>query len=165
MTRLVTLVAAIAIGFPVLANAVRPDCEPARCAVQSAIARDCSCEGSTNHGRYVSCVAHVVKRLSHDGLVPTNCKGKVTRCAARSICGKAGFVTCQIPTDTCDLTTGFCVDDPAIACLTDLDCGAKCKIKSSAEGCMARGGVPSAAANCCAGCGGSPSGAFLDGVR
>jgi len=164
MTRLVTLLAAMAIGVPTLSTAARPDCEPARCAVQAAIAQQCSCETATNHGRYVSCVAHVVKALSHQGLVPTNCKGKVTRCAARSTCGKEGFVTCLIPTDTCDLTTGFCVEDPTIACLTDVDCGAKCKVKSSAEGCEARGGVVSTASSCCASCG-SPSGAFLDAPR
>jgi hypothetical protein len=109
-------------------------------------------------------VAHVVKRLSQQGLVPTNCKGKVTRCAARSTCGKPGFVTCLIPTDVCDLATGTCVDDPTITCLTDVDCGAKCKTKSSAERCEARGGTVSPAASCCASCG-SPSGAFLDGLR
>jgi len=161
MTRLMTLAAAIAISVPTLATAARPDCEPARCAVQAAIAAECTCETATNHGRYVSCVAHVVKRLSQQGQVPTNCKGKVTRCAAHSVCGKAGFVTCQIPTDTCDLTTGFCVNNPALACLTDVDCGARCKIASSADRCMGRGGIVSAAANCCANCGGSPSGAFL----
>ena len=134
MTRLMILATAIAIGFPTLGAAARPDCEPARCAVQLAIAAECTCETATNHGRYVSCVAHVVKRFSDQGLIPTNCKGKVTRCAAHSTCGKPGFVTCLIPTDTCDLTTGFCVDDPTIPCLTDVDCGAKCKIKSSSDG-------------------------------
>ena len=164
MTRFLTLAAAIAIGLPALATASRPDCEPARCAVQAAIADECTCETATNHGRYVSCVAHVVKQLSRQGLVPTNCKGKLTRCAANSVCGKPGFVTCLIPTDTCDLTTGFCVEDPTIACTTDVDCGAKCKIKSSAESCVDRGGTPSASATCCASCG-SPSGAFLGDVR
>jgi hypothetical protein len=129
--------------------------------VQAAIAQECTCETATNHGRYVSCVAHVVKRLSQQGLIPTNCKGKVTRCAARSTCGKLEFVTCQIPTDVCDLTTGFCTKDPTLACLTDLDCGAKCKIKSSAERCTAKGGTVGTASNCCASCG-SPSGAFLE---
>jgi len=164
MTRLMTLAAAIAIGFPALATASRPDCEPARCAVQSTIARECPCAEATNHGRYVSCVAHVVKRLSQQGLVPTNCKGKITRCSAGSTCGKPGFVTCLIPTDTCDLTTGTCTDDPAVACVTDVDCGAKCKVKSSADGCASRGGTVGAATNCCASCG-SPSGAFLDDRR
>jgi len=138
-------------GAPAV-QAARVDCEPARCAVQAAIATECSCEGATNHGRYVSCVAHVVRRLAAEGTIPINCKGKVTRCAARSTCGKPGFVACQIPTDACDLTTGTCVKDPTLACTTDLDCGAKCKIKSSADRCAARGGVIGTASSCCADC-------------
>ena len=135
------------------AHAVKVDCEPARCATQSAVAAECPCEGQANHGQYVSCVAHVVRRLASDGTIPINCKGKVTRCAAKSTCGKPGFVTCLIPTDTCDLTTGFCIDDPTIACTTDLDCGAKCKIKSTADGCVARSGVVGTSTTCCASCG------------
>lgn len=158
MSKLMTMAAALVISLASVAAAASPDCEPARCAVQAAIAQECSCETATNHGRYVSCVAHVVKRLSEQGLIPTNCKGKVTRCAARSICGKPEFVTCQVPTDACDLTTGFCAKSPTLACLTDLDCGAKCKIKSSAERCTDRGGVVGTAPNCCASCG-SPSAA------
>ncbi len=147
----------IALGLLALAItpswAARPDCEPARCAVQAAIADECPCDGQENHGRYVSCVAHVVKRLSAPGgPIPTNCKGKVTRCAARSTCGKPGFVTCLTPADTCDLTTGTCVEDPSLVCLTDLDCGAKCKIRSSAESCELRGGTVGTASNCCANC-------------
>jgi len=163
MRKLVTLVTLV-IGLSGLAWAGRPDCEPARCAVQSTIARECPCAEATNHGQYVSCVAHVVKRLSQQGLVPTNCKGKITRCSAGSTCGKPGFVTCLIPTDTCDLTTGTCTDDPAIVCTTDVDCGAKCKVKSSTDGCTSRGGVVGTATNCCASCA-SPSGAFLDNLR
>jgi hypothetical protein len=163
MTKLMTLVTLV-IGLSGLAWAGRPDCEPARCAVQSTIARECPCADATNHGRYVSCVAHVVKRLSQQGLVPTNCKGKITRCSAGSTCGKPGFVTCLIPTDTCDLTTGTCTDDPTIVCTTDVDCGAKCKIKSSSDGCASRGGVVGGATNCCASCA-SPSGAFLSEMR
>ena len=134
------------------AGAAQVDCEPARCAVQAAIAAECQCAESSNHGRYVSCVAHVVKRLSGEGLVPVNCKGKVTRCAARSTCGKAGFVTCHIPTDTCDLTTFTCVRDPNLTCATDLDCGSTCKVKSSEEGCAARGGTVGTESSCCAAC-------------
>jgi hypothetical protein len=134
------------------ARSARVDCEPARCAVQAAIAAECPCTESSNHGRYVSCVAHVVKRLSSERVVPVNCKGKVTRCAARSTCGKPGFVTCHIPTDTCDLTTFTCVGDPTLTCATDLDCGSVCKVKSSEEGCAARGGTAGTESSCCATC-------------
>lgn len=131
------------------------DCEPARCAVQAAIDTQCPCAAATNHGRHVSCVAHVVKRLSADGTIPTQCKGKITRCAARSICGKEGFVTCQIPVlGTCDTTTGTCVENAALACLSDADCviGSKCHTKRSADLCLAKGGTVGAGNSCCATC-------------
>ena len=135
------------------ANAAPVDCEPARCAVQTALDQQCPCDAATNHGRHVSCVAHVVKRLAKDGTIPTNCKGKIKRCAARSICGKPGFVTCDFPTDTCDPVTLTCSGDPAVACAADVDCGFRCRIKRSAELCTERGGVVGAGATCCANCG------------
>jgi hypothetical protein len=140
------------------ARAERVDCDPARCAVQAAIAAECPCEAAINHGQYVSCVAHIVRRFASDGTIPITCKGKVTRCAAKSTCGKAGFVTCQVPTDTCTIATGAvtgtCADDPTIVCATDLDCGATCKIKSSADRCAGLGGAVGTANTCCAACGG-----------
>ena len=138
------------------AIAAPTDCEPARCAVQAALENECPCAQATNHGRHVSCVAHVVNRLSKDGTIPINCKGKIRRCAARSICGKPGFVTCQIPSDTCDLTTGTCTADPTITCLADADCGSLCRIKSSADLCVERGGVVGTGGTCCADCAATP---------
>jgi hypothetical protein len=100
-----------------------------------------------------------------DGTVPGNCKGKVVSCAARSTCGKPGFVRCLLPTDTCvvDPATGLgiCAKNPALACVTDLDCGAKCKTKSSADRCTQGGGIVGGSGSCCAACA-SPSGAFLN---
>jgi hypothetical protein len=167
MQKLAMITAALVIGLPALATAGRPDCEPARCAVQTAIAAQCpSCDGAGNHGRYVSCVAHIVKQLVADGTVPGNCKGKVVSCAARSTCGKPGFVRCLFPTDTCvvDPATGLgtCAANPALACVTDLDCGAKCKTKSSADRCTTHGGTVGGSGSCCASCA-SPSGAFVEG--
>src|SRR5262245_50739178 len=118
------------------------DCEAARCAAQAEINRQCPCTAATNHGRYVSCVTHVVKTLAaNPDLVPPNCKGKVTRCAARSTCGKSGFVRCLFPTDTCDLATGTCTENPALACTTDLECGSRCSTKRSSDTCSAQGGT------------------------
>ena len=131
------------------------DCEAARCAVQRALDESCACDTATTHGRYVSCVAHVVKRLSDAGTIPITCRGKVVRCAARSTCGKTGFVACRIPTDTCDPVTLTCGADPTVACTTDLDCGAVCRTKRSAELCLERGGVPGAG-SCCATCATTP---------
>src|SRR5262245_15686924 len=150
---LAAAVLALCFGSHSAHAAVKVDCEPARCATQTAIAAECPCAEQTNHGRYVSCVAHVVRRLAGEGTIPINCKGKVTRCAAKSTCGKPGFVTCLIPTDTCDTTTGTCVEDPTLVCLTDLDCGSKCKIKSADTLCLARGGTVGTATTCCPSCG------------
>ena len=166
MKRLVSA-AAIVVTFAVVQAGAKQDCEPARCAVQAAIASQCpSCDGADNHGRYVSCVAHIVKQLVADGTVPGNCKGKVVSCAARSTCGKPGFVRCLFPTDTCVIDTvtglGTCAANPALACVTDLDCGAKCKTKSSSDRCTTHGGIVGGSGSCCATCGGSPSGAFLN---
>jgi hypothetical protein len=165
MKRLVAA-AAITLAFPVMQARAKVDCEPARCAAQAAITMRCpACDDAENHGRYVSCVARLVRELVADGTVPGNCKGKVVRCAARSTCGKPGFVRCLIPTDTCtvDPLTGIgtCGKDPMLACVTDLDCGAKCKTKSSADRCTRRGGTVGGTGSCCPGCG-SPSGAFLN---
>jgi hypothetical protein len=153
---------AIVIGAcALLAFAARPavaqtDCEAARCAVQAALDAECSCTGASNHGRYVSCVAHAVKRLSEgpNPEVPINCKGKIKRCAARSICGKEGFVTCQIPVlGTCD-ANNICVEDPLVACTAEGVCvlGTRCKTKRSAEHCLAKGGTVGTSPTCCSDC-------------
>jgi hypothetical protein len=130
------------------------DCEPARCAVQADLAA-CPCD-SANHGRYVSCVAHAVNNLSRldPEMLPRNCKGKVTRCAARSTCGKPGFVVCNIPTDTCDAATSTCVKS-GLSCdpTNPLSCGSKCKIKPSEQRCLDRGGIVNlSSTTCCAAC-------------
>ena len=160
LARLLGVLALLAGAVP--AFAVKVDCEPARCAVQATIAADCPCEGAENHGRYVSCVAHVVRRLAAQGDIPINCKGKITKCSARSTCGKPGFVTCLIPTSECIIETGaltgVCADSDndnttVTICTTDVDCGAKCKVKSSIERCETRGGTVGTATSCCATCG------------
>src|SRR5262249_1262064 len=135
MKRLVAAAAIVLVCGVVQAQA-KEDCEPARCAAQAAIIAQCpSCDAADNHGRYVSCVAHVVKKLVDDGTVPGNCKGKVVSCAARSTCGKPGFVRCLFPTDTCVVNpaTGLatCENNPAIPCVTDLDRRSECTTNSS----------------------------------
>ena len=123
--------------------------------MQAALDAQCPCSAASNHGKHVSCVAHVVKRLAADGTVPTECKGKITRCAAHSICGKEGFVTCQVPVSgTCDLGTGTCIENPALTCLADGDCliESKCRTKRSAVRCVASGGTVGAGSSCCANC-------------
>src|SRR5881628_3362110 len=116
----------------VFAQAERPDCEAERCAAQAAISQQCPCAEATNHGRFVSCVAHVVKEHVSPG-----CRGKAIRCAARSTCGKPGFVTCERPSQTC---------------AADFGCGTRCSIKSSAERCTDAGGQVGASSSCCRAC-------------
>src|SRR5262245_1654645 len=89
-------------------------------AVRAQIATQCVCSAVSNHGQYVKCVVHKVKEAVDNGL-PTNCKGAVTRCAARSTCGKkAGFVTC------CRAESGTCRDllcqDHSTPCTLDSEC-------------------------------------------
>jgi hypothetical protein len=115
----------------------------------------CHCTTSTNHGQYVKCVAAFAKSQVPANL-DKNCTGAVKKCAAHSICGKAGAVTCCITTTK----------------------GTKCKTKNSAAACTAKGGIvtgtlspPSGCSSCCDACTNptgpscpphSPSGAFLD---
>ena len=155
MRQVIVLIAAATLLVARAPVQAQVDCEAARCAVQQGINANCPCSGPNgpvNHGRYVSCVAHVVKDLADAGTIPVNCKGKVKRCAARSTCGKEGFVTCSIPVDgTCDLLTHTCTLDALVPCQTNADC-ARCKIKSTAEGCVAAGGTVGTSSTCCANC-------------
>ena len=123
-------------------------------AVRATIAQKCVCTDATNHGRYVSCVAHEVRTAVANGL-PTNCKGTVTRCAARSTCGKkSGFVTCCFASPgTCDVATGRC-QDGATLCTASTQCPAvtRCRTKSSADHCTVAGGSPGTGSCCDAVC-------------
>jgi hypothetical protein len=116
---------------------------------RDAAAVACNCATATNHGVYVSCVAGVAKDRAHNNLLPKNCTGKVKKCAAKSTCGKPGFVTCCVTTKK----------------------GPKCKLKKSAQACADKGGtVNGSNPSCCSTpepittdtCNASPSGAFLD---
>src|SRR5262250_2038005 len=115
--------------------------DPRVAEVRAAITAACPCTG--NHGQYVSCVAHHVRDAVRNGDIDTNCKGAVTRCAARSTCGKkSGFVTCaRCEPGTC--TSGFC-DDGVTACVDSSTCPPvlnHCSTKATADLCEAKGGV------------------------
>src|SRR5436190_16135151 len=123
------------------ASAARAGCSDPRVdSVRATINSECTCTG--NHGQYVSCVAHHVRDAVRNGDIDGTCKGAVTRCAARSTCGKkSGFVTCAIcEAGTC--TAGLC-DDGTTACADSSQCPPvlnRCSTKSSAEACDAKGG-------------------------
>ena len=137
---------------PVAAQTI--DCEADRCAVQNALNTNCPCDSPqfTNHGRYVSCVARTVNGLAKSGTIHTRCKGKVTRCAARSTCGKDAVTCTTNIAGTC--TAGACTVGtlaPGLtACATDADCiaGTRCSIKRSADLCRGTAGSGTCCANC-----------------
>ena len=140
-----TAASLIAVGSPAFAKPCTDDA--AVLAAREAAADACDCETATNHGQYVKCVGEVVKARVANGQLPTQCKGAVVSCAARSTCGKPGFVTC---------------------CRVDGRGRVKCSIKSSAAKCEAAASSKvitcvGSAASCCDACegGGSPDGSFV----
>ncbi|HJQ85366.1 MAG TPA: hypothetical protein VKA21_14870 [Candidatus Binatia bacterium] len=152
MTKLVLgmalAIAVVLSGAPASAGCNDPDLETVRDRILAA----CPCTG--NHGQYVSCVAHQVRDAVRNEELDTNCKGKVTRCAARSTCGKRdGFVTCTLCVPgTC--TEGFC-DDGTTGCVDSSTCPAivdRCSTKSDRDLCLARGGIPGEGSCCHASC-------------
>jgi len=109
----------------------------------------CPCASFTNHGQYVRCVSGVANTRSHldpsdPNVLPKDCTSAVTRCAAHSVCGKPGFVTCCIPQT-------FAIP--------------KCKTKRDAMRCADAGGTvggdaSTGCSSCCDACptGGPPPG-------
>jgi len=89
-------------------------------AARAAIAANCDCAGAPTHGAYVSCAAGQAQTT----LVNKSCQGKVVRCAARSTCGKPGFVVC---------------------CRADAAGMLKCSTKSGCDHCM----PPDGGSACC----------------
>jgi len=114
---------------------------------QSASSKNGSAPCTGNHGQYVSCVARAANDAVRNHELDPNCKGKITRCAARSTCGKEGFVTCTICNPgTCTITNGqgFC-DDGSTSCTDSSTCPPvvnRCTIKSDATKCVVNAGQP-----------------------
>src|SRR5262245_22304362 len=115
-----------------VASATKCNDDAAVAAARATADAECGCVTATNHGKYVSCVAHVANDLADSGDLPKECKGEVVSCAAQSTCGKAGAVTC---------------------CRIDRRGKGKCSIKSSASKCKPpKGGQARAGTgtSCCA---------------
>src|SRR5262245_39435167 len=89
---------ALAVGLVLastgIASAKKCNDDAAVAAARAAAEAKCSCATASNHGTYVSCVAHEADELASSGDLPKECKGVVTSCAAKSTCGKSGAVTC-----------------------------------------------------------------------
>ncbi len=127
MKRLALLGSGFLVAFlytPVFAQTptATPDCEAVRCQVQAQI-NACATPAAGakfNHGRYVSCVTRTINTLAKNGTIPTSCKGKIVRCAARSTFGKSAFETCHLPElGTC--SGGLCPDG-VTPCTSNQDC-------------------------------------------
>ena len=156
-----TIVAAAA--FVLIATGARAQdaaltCEDARCMFQQQVDAECSCSQARNHGQYVKCVGKIIRQLTSEHPEFKNCRGKLVRCAARSTCGKEGFVTCNriVAVGTCDTTSGLCLDADiaTTSCATNDDCvlATRCSTKRSAEQCEARGGIVGDSPTCCSDC-------------
>jgi hypothetical protein len=134
----------------------------------AAVAAACPCDADAggqawkNHGRYVSCVVRFRNDLRRAGCLDAATQRTIARCAARSTCGKAGFVLCchYDTSATCSdpvadgVAAGTCSNDATKACDTATDCvtvGAP-KLTRSADLCALRGGTSIGGGSVCAGC-------------
>jgi hypothetical protein len=108
----------------------KAECTAARCTITQAVADTCPCDAAVSHRSHVKCVSRAVKDLLVAHALPTACKGAIVRCAARSTCGKPGATTCRI---TASGETE------------------RCRVRTSAARCEARGGTLGAG-TCCASC-------------
>lgn len=130
-------------------------CENARCMFQQEVDQGCPCSEQKNHGQYVKCVGKIIRRLTSEHPEFGNCRGKLVRCAARSTCGKEGFVTCtKVELGICDGTTFTCSEPAGQACATNDDCviSSRCSTKRSVEQCTDRGGIVGESPTCCSDC-------------
>jgi hypothetical protein len=145
------LVAALALLLGSSASHAKcnPTAEPDKTDIanaRAAVAANCDCAGAPNHGTFVKCAGQQADAT----LTNKSCKGEVKKCAAKSTCGKPGFVSC------CKLTA-----KGKVTCAPKPD-ASKCKAPKGGEACA------STIASCCDACVAtnhppcSPSGAFLD---
>ncbi len=130
------LIAAVVLGTANLGFAGCQDDDPdgsKRAQARSDIAMSCDCASATNHGEYVSCVAKHANDEVTANVLPKSCKGAVKKCAARSTCGKPGFVTCCLANQS---GHGH----------------SKCGVRRADGSCEAKGGCVGNFASCCDAC-------------
>jgi len=139
--------------------------------VVSAMAEQCPCAGKMlpdgsvaawrNHGKYVSCVAHLRNALRKAGCLTADTRRTLARCAARSTCGKVTAVLCCL-TDTgvCSdpapgdgTAAGTCSNAAEMACDTNADCTeTRAHLASDEAACTASGGTSIGAGSVCDSC-------------
>ena len=135
--------------------------------VGACLAESCPCSGPSNgpvttwknHGQYVKCVVHLRNDLRKAGCLDNEAKRTIAKCAARSTCGKEGFVLCCFydTTATCS-AAGVCSNDDTKACGTATDCITVTgpKLAHDAENCTDRGGTSIGEGSVCGGCPATP---------
>jgi plastocyanin len=135
MTRFVMIVAPLLLSM----GTARAACTDAAAvaATRAAAEAQCPCAAATGHKTYIQCVAHVAKTAAQSASLPKACRAAVLRCARKSTCGEAGFVTC---------------------CRTTAKGTTKCSVKPSQAKCTAPkggsacvGAMPSCCDSCAAG--------------
>ena len=94
------------------------------------VTANCGCAAVPKHRTYVTGAVGIARRRVAAGTLPGRCQQVVKRCAARSTCGKLGFVTC---------------------CIADAD-ATRCKLKHDETRCTAQGGTPGICTSCCDAC-------------
>ncbi|HYC56852.1 MAG TPA: hypothetical protein VEL28_18110 [Candidatus Binatia bacterium] len=144
LSAIVSLSLALTAGPALAAKCADEDVDGSRvAAARTQVQSQCVCDEATDHGAYVECASGVAKERSalestDPNYLPKSCKGAVTKCAAKSTCGKPGFVTC---------------------CTPKSDGSVKCKTKKSAEKCTDKGGTVGTCSSCCDSCAtGGPTG-------
>ena len=128
------LAVAVLAAVPGIASAKRCDNDAAVADARGAAAAQCDCATAENHGQYVKCVGEVAKTRASNNQLPTECKGEITRCAAKSTCGKPEAVTC---------------------CRVDRRGKVRCSVKKSADKCQPPNGGAAcvgATTSCCDAC-------------
>jgi hypothetical protein len=146
----------------------QPSCPPD---VGAALAAACPCDADSNghtwrnHGQYVKCVVQFRNQMRQQGCLDDAGKRTIARCAARSTCGKPGFVLCcfydfsnTCVAGSCDTTVtnaaACCSNDNTAACTADSDCitASGPKIKHSDPNCAEHGGFDIGTGSACTEC-------------
>ncbi|MEO6026866.1 MAG: hypothetical protein ABIR79_08390, partial [Candidatus Binatia bacterium] len=105
MRKFVLMISLVLLGSagPALAQSACP-AQGCPTDVGACLAESCPCtapgngNGASwkNHGQYVKCVVHLRNDLRKAGCLDNDAKRTIARCAARSTCGKEGFVLCCV---------------------------------------------------------------------
>jgi hypothetical protein len=121
--------------FTLIALATNPATGRAACSDPNAVATvrgridtQCDCAGAVSRTEYLGCASHVIGEALSDGSLPVQCVSAVKKCASKSTCGRAGYVTCLVakPSGTrcslkrnaalCTRLPGSCVGTTPFCC-------------------------------------------------